>query len=434
MKRGEGARQDGGPETIGARQRVVMITSSYPRFAGDTVGTFLEPIAHGIAALGHDVHVVLPWHPLLTRPPREGRVWFHPFRYAPVRALNVFGYAAGLRADVRLRGAAVAAAPLASLAAWQTARRVARQVNATVVHAHWVVPCGVIAAAMGGSRPLVVSLHGSDVFVAERHPAIGLAARAAFRRCGRVTACSDDLRSRAIAMGAPAERTETIPYGVDAERFRPDEGARARQRARFGVADEPLLVAVGRLVRKKGFEYLIDAMPQLSQRWPRVRAIIGGGGDLDAELRARAAGRGVADRVVFPGVLTQDEVAELLAAADVVVVPSVRDDAGNVDGLPNVVMESLACGSALVATTAGGIPGVARDGENALLVRERDPEELARAIDELLSDASLRARIARTARQDARERHSWAGVARRFERAYAQAAWRAGRPEATVST
>ena len=86
------------------RHRVVMVASSYPRFPGDTVGTFMEPIAHGLAARGHDVHMVLPWHPEWTRGDREDGVTFHLFRYAPTASLNVFGYASALRADVALRG------------------------------------------------------------------------------------------------------------------------------------------------------------------------------------------------------------------------------------------------------------------------------------------------------------------------------------------
>ena len=95
-----------------------MVTTSYPRFPGDSVGTFMEPIAASVAARGHEVHVVAPWHPLVTRPSREGGVRFHFYRYAPLRSLNVFGYAAALRADVSLRGAAYVAAPLALAAGW----------------------------------------------------------------------------------------------------------------------------------------------------------------------------------------------------------------------------------------------------------------------------------------------------------------------------
>ena len=111
---------------------VVMVTTSFPRFPGDSVGTFMEPIAKSVAARGHQVHVVAPWHPLVTRGAVEDGVHFHFFKYAPVRSLNVFGYAAAMRADVSLRGAAYVAAPLAMAAGWRAARQVARAHGARV--------------------------------------------------------------------------------------------------------------------------------------------------------------------------------------------------------------------------------------------------------------------------------------------------------------
>ena len=193
------------------RHVVVMVTTSYPRFPGDSVGTFMEPIAKGVAARGHEVHVVAPWHPRIARGKVEDGVYFHFFRYAPLAALNVFGYAAGLRADVNLKSAAWMAAPFAIAAGWFKAMRVAQKRRATVMHGHWVVPGGVIAAAARPALPLVVSLHGSDVFVAERTPPARVAARQVFARAGFVTACSEDLARRAVGLGAPADRTEVVP-------------------------------------------------------------------------------------------------------------------------------------------------------------------------------------------------------------------------------
>lgn len=406
----------------GRRHTVVMVTSSYPRFAGDLAGTFVEPIAHGVAARGHTVHVVAPWHPRVERPGREGGVHFHFYRYAPARGLNVFGYAGALRADVSLRWAACAVTPLALTAAWTMTRRVAAASRATVVHAHWVIPSGAVAAAAAPGAPLVASLHGSDVFVAERYAAIRRAARYTFRRAGWVTACSEDLRTRAIRIGADRERSEVIPYGVDVARFRPDREARERLRRDHGLAsDAEVVLAAGRLVRKKGFEYLIDAVAALAPRRAALRLVLAGGGDLDAELRRRAAGHGIADRVIRLGAVSQSEVAEWLAAADVAAVPSVRDDAGNVDGLPNVVLEALASGTPVVATPAGGIATVAIDRRTALVVPERDPAALARALDELLSNPSLAAGLGRAARERMRATGTWNRVAERFERAYDRA-------------
>ncbi|MEW5984929.1 MAG: glycosyltransferase family 4 protein [Acidobacteriota bacterium] len=415
------------------RHIVVMLTTSYPRFAGDAIGTFMEPIAKGIAARGHRVHVVLPWHPRLTRSGVEEGVRFHTFRYAPHPSMNVFGYAGALRADVHLRQAAYFAAPFALFAAWRAARRVARDVGATLLHGHWLVPSGAVVSAAGLDLPSVISLHGSDVFVAERHALVRRAARFALRRADAVTACSRDLEDRAVALGGPADRIETIPYGVDSERFRPDPAARRRVRACLGLDTNDLVVfTAGRFVRKKGFEFLVDAVGLLARRWPTLRLLIAGGGDLEGELRLRARDRGVADRVHFVGVLDQSDVAAHLAAADLAVVPSVHDEAGNVDGLPNTVLEALASGTPVVASAVGGIPSVISDGRTGLLVAERDVPALAQAVEYLLGHPDVRVQLGLAAREEAVQARTWPRVAEQFERAYGRAACRARERHARV--
>jgi glycosyltransferase involved in cell wall biosynthesis len=287
-----------------------------------------------------------------------------------------------------------------------------------VLHAHWVIPSGFIAAFARGTRPLVVSLHGSDVFVAERSRMARAAARAAFGRAGWITACSHDLRGRAIALGAAAERVNVVPYGVDSARFQPDAAARVAVRAELGIGSRPLIVSAGRLVSKKGFEYLIDAAARLTDLDELVVAVAGDG-DLRDSLRARAAALG--PRVRFLGNRTQDDVARLCAAADVIAVPSVRDDAGNVDGLPNFALEALASGTPVVATRAGGLPQAVEDGHTGRLVAERDADALADAIRALLVDHDAARRMGDAARADVIARFGWDRTAASFEAAYERA-------------
>jgi phosphatidyl-myo-inositol dimannoside synthase len=404
-----------------ASNTVVMVASSYPRFRGDSVGSFMEPIAEGLAARGNEVHLVAPWHPRWNRPKVDGGVHFHLFRYAPTASLNTFGYAEGMRADIYLRRSAIAAAPLAMAAGWFKTLRVAQKKRATIIHAHWVIPCGVIGAAAAGAIPLVISLHGSDVYVAERHAVARLAARGAFHRARWVTACSDDLRSRALRLGADANRSTVIPYGVDSDQFKPDPADRRRGRERLGISEEtPLVFAVGRLVRKKGFEYLVDAAAILKRTHPNLRVVIAGEGDLDEPLRARAKAAGIAEHTQFLGVVPHHQIPTLLAAADVAVAPSIRDEAGNVDGLPNTVMEIMASATPLVATEAGGIGGIATDRQTARLVPERDAPALAMAIDQLLRDPSSRMAMGANARALVCRKHSWEHVTAQFEAVYAQ--------------
>ena len=402
-----------------ANRTVLMATSSYPRFTGDAIATFMKPIAHSVAARGYHVHVVAPWHPQWRREAPDGDVHVHLYRYAPTASLNVFGYAAALRADVQLRLSARLIAPVAMLAGCRAIRRVARRERASIIHAHWVIPSGVMTAAVAGRRPLVISLHGSDVFVAERHAIARQAAKAAFSRAAWVTACSEDLRHRALSLGAPPERTSVVPYGVDIEQFRPDAQARTKGRALLRVPDDvPVVFAFGRLVAKKGFAYLIAAVAVLRREYPTIRLVIAGSGDLEHALRTQAADLGMESHIQFLGVVPQHDIPMWLAASDVAAVPSTHDDAGNVDGLPNTVLEVMASATPIVATRAGGIGMVAVDGESARLVPERDPEALARAIADLLRQPARGAELGRRARDVVCRDYSWGRVADAFDLIY----------------
>jgi glycosyltransferase involved in cell wall biosynthesis len=154
---------------------------------------------------------------------------------------------------------------------------------------------------------------------------------------------------------------------------------------------------------------------------PTPVVAIAGSGDLADELRTRSREAGVASRIHFLGNVAQDDVAGWFAAADVVAVPSVRDDSGNVDGLPNTVLEALASATPVVATTAGGIASVIDDGKTGLLVPERDAASLAHALESLLKDPARRRAIGAAARAAIEAQFGWDAVARRFEAAYDRA-------------
>ncbi|MGB9723998.1 MAG: glycosyltransferase [Chloroflexia bacterium] len=404
--------------------KVGMVTSSYPKYPGEVTAPFIEEIAAGMAALGHEVHLLLPHHPDLRRGPVERGVHLHPYRYAPCRALAVWGYAESLAADVEVRGRTYLAAPLALSAGLLALLRLTRRERFDLLHAHWVIPNGPAAACAAGRRalPLVISLHGSDLYLPERQPWLRPLARWAFRRASAITACSTDLARRAIALGAPAGRLTVIPYGADPQTFHPaDPAERERLRAELGLSPgEPFLLAVGRLVRKKGFDILIRALPQVIQEVGPVRLVIAGRGDLQEELAALAGRLGVQDRVILAGAVERDRLPALFRSCDLLVVPSMHDERGNVDGLPNVVLEGMASGVAIVASEVAGIPQVISSEESGLLVPEQDPQALAAAIVRLLREPQLRARLGREARRRVEAELNWPAVARQFEQVYRQ--------------
>jgi glycosyltransferase involved in cell wall biosynthesis len=394
---------------------ILVVTSSYPKFPGDVTSPFIESICEALAERGHTLDVVLPHHPELRRP--AGRVRFFPYHYAPVDAWSAWGYAQSLDSDVSVRPIVYALLPLVALALRGELSRRLTAARYDVVHAHWVVPNAALAFGIVRAHgvPLVVSLHGSDVFLAERLAPARWLARQALGAAGAVSACSSDQRRRALALGAAPASLRTVPYGVDASEFAPS-AASAPLRERYGIAADALLVlGVGRLVEKKGFRILVEA----AARAHGVHLLLAGEGDQRDELVALARGLGAA--ITFAGALDRQAVRDAYAAADVVAVPSVIDRAGNVDGLPNTLLEALASGRAVVASAVAGIPDVVVHGENGVLVAPGDVSELALALERLAREPETRRRLGEAARIRAARELTWQRAAQSFEELFAQA-------------
>lgn len=405
--------------------RVLHLATTYPLHVGDSNAVFVENLVEALAERGHDIEVVLPWHPdlELERPGRLARL--HAFRYSPSARWHPWGYAQALTADRSLRWDAYIAAVTASLSAARTVRKLVRQSSIDLVHTHWLLPNGPISAVALGkdSCPNVISCHGSGVFLAERHRWAAAAARYALARAAGVTACSRDLATRASALG-PGPEVEWIPYGVDSARFAPAAGSR-REQVRARLADQhgldagaPWLFAVGRLVFKKGFDRLVAALPAIQRQASSTELVIAGEGPLHDDLLQQAGEAGVAGSLHLIGALPHETLADYYAAADIIAVPSVHGPAGNVDGLPNTFLEALASGTAVVASRVGGMPDVAEHGRTALLVEEGDVEALAVAVCDLLADPQRRRQVGSSAHDMARRELSWQHVAERFEKLY----------------
>ncbi len=398
-----------------------MLTSSYPKFRGDTTAPFIESIATHIAAQGVETHVVLPEHRELKRGAVQDGVHFHPYRYALKREWTLWGYAEALRADVKLKRGVYALAPFALASSFGKMMQLTAREKFDVLQAHWVLPNAPAAALVAQARrlPLVISMHGSDVFMAEKNRAFGAAARWSFQRAAWLTACSDELMQRALAIGADENKTELIPYGADAKAFHAQPADAQRVRAQLRLRDDDVMIlAVGRMVYKKGFEFLVAAMPKILKRAPNARLVLVGYGDLRDELETQARALGLNGEVTFAGRVRREEIPAYFWAADIVSVPSVRDAAGNVDGLPNVALEAMAAGKPIVASNIAGFPDVIRDGESGVLVPEKDATALADAIVELANDAPLRERLGAHARVQVHERLNWENVAKRFVAVY----------------
>jgi len=406
--------------------RVAVLAHSFPRFPGDTHGPFVQDLSEALARRGHEVWVLVPFDPELTEE-RDGPLTVRSFRYVWPDRLHMLGYSRTLRRDIGMKLWAYLESPLYFLAARRALERLVRREGIEMIHAHWILPNGYVASRVGRATgvPYAVTLHGSDVFMAERNPLFGAMARQALAGAAHVTSCSGELRTRLLRIGGEehGDKILLVPNGT--EPLSPAEsGAGSVSSGSLPVdlpADARAIVAVGRLVDKKGFTHLVDAVPRIVERVPEARVVIGGGGPLERPLRQQAERLGVGDRVLFTGALSHDRVLALLAAAEVVVMPSVRDPRGNVDGLPIVVLEAMAAGRPVVATDVSGIPMAIEHDRSGLLVPERDPGALADAVLALLDDPERARALGDRARERVRTELNWDAVAETHDRLYRRA-------------
>lgn len=403
---------------------LLFLTQTYPRFPEDTAGPFIRDIARGLVRGGDRVTVLAPHAAGVAERWDDGGVEVHTFRYAPER-FETLGYGRSLAADERVKGAAAAVTPLYVLGLWKAVRRLTWERRFDAVHAHWVVPNGVVAALATADLPLAIGLHGSDVFLAEK-PGVRKSVAWALSRCRLLTGCSPELVARVRALGKsgrggfPAERSRVIPYGVDPQVFSPDRSRRAIWRRELGIpAEAPLLLGVGRMATKKGFQVLLEILPLLLPAVPEAHVVLAGGGDRLEEFRAAAARW--PGRVHFPGSVLRDTLPDLYRAADVFVLPAVHDPAGNVDGLPNVILEAMASGLPVVATDVSGIPLAVVPDETGRLVPEGEGRSLLGALVPLLSDLPAARALGDAGRRKVLAELTWDAVAERYRAAYRHA-------------
>jgi phosphatidyl-myo-inositol dimannoside synthase len=287
------------------------------------------------------------------------------------------------------------------------------------VHLGNIRPCGyaVMMARRMRNFPYVVYVNGGDLLREERKVGEqGLKRWSARDILGQArgvvanSAWTAELARRVMRSSGVRVLPEVaaIDLGTDPAHFHPgrDRGALRRQ---LGIGDAPLLVTIARLVPHKGQDTVIDALAQLD---PAVHYLVVGDGEYRAAFAARAAERGVGDRVHFTGPLPDDLVAEAYATASVYVGMSRLDNGINVEGFGISFVEASASGVPVVAGDSGGVRSAVRDGETGLVIAPADPDLLAATVRGLLSNDPRRRAMGAAGRRAVEAHYNWDRVAR----------------------
>lgn len=385
--------------------RILTFSSLFPNATDKTFGVFIyQRMAHVHRRPGNHVCVVAPvpyfpswlritrWNTLGEIPRREeigGMTIYHP-RYLMLPRVSM--YVQGL---------------LIFLGSFLLVRKLHRQNSFDCIDAHYIYPDCFAAVIIGKLLllPVVASARGTDINLYPKFRGLRPMIRWTLKNtAGNIGVCRA-LADEMIALGAPSEKVTVIGNGVDLKRFHPVDRTEARRK--LEIPDYALVaVAVGALIPRKGFQFLIPAMALIAERFPKLRLYLVGKGD-QAELKALAQSQGIADRVFFAGSRPNEELNLWYSAADVSCLVSSRE------GWPNVVLESLACGTPVLATGLWGVPEILVSPELGIMVQQQI-SEIAGGLGRALTrpwDRNLIINYART--------RTWSVVAEEVEKYFA---------------
>ncbi len=393
---------------------ICLLTHTFPKYPDDTTAAFMHPLVLGMKAAGDNVTVLTPFHPELR--PSSFPYPVVAYKYIWPDSLHMLGYSQTLRGGMHLRIVSYLLAPFLVIAGIMALTRLTKRRKFDVVSVHWVIPNGVIASVVCKLRhiPFMVTLPGSDVYIAQQNTFFSRITRWAVQDAARVCADSPQYLRELKKIGAQMQKPIVMPYPVDVSVIRMRSSTRSVKKALSITQDAPIIVSVGRLIEKKGFHYVIHALPQILRKFPKTRYIIVGDGDMRDTLEKEAIKAGVIDHIHFVGNITRQDIGGFYSLADVIVVPSIKDREGNIDDRPVALIEAMACGRAVVVSKLPGNANTVEHGKSGILVPPKDPQAIAGAVISLLESRRSRNRLGRQARRVVAQRFRHTVIGRAY--------------------
>jgi glycosyltransferase involved in cell wall biosynthesis len=392
--------RDPGPLRIG------VITSTYPRSDEDYEVPWLRESVNRIAARGHELTVIAPSYSGLKSHMIDG-IEVRRFRYAPTR-LEKLTHGEGAPNKLKKNPFLKVLTLTYLLSGIWSVWRICREKRIDVLHVHWPFPHGLMALlpAWLGRVQIVSSCHGAEIALAARNR-LSTALLASCLRCSTAVTANSSHTANLIRKISGRD-AQVIPYGAT---VRIDQQPCSRSN------EVPLLLFSGRLIPRKGVNYLLKAIPLiLAER--QARLVITGDGYCRAEWEALSRGLGVADRVEFAGFVSNERLSELFRSCAIYVHPAIYDDRGDTEGLGVVLIEALRNSRPVVASEVGGIVDVIKDEETGLLVPEKDPAAIANAVLRLLDDSVLARRLGEQGNVYAAQFFDWDRITDQLEAVY----------------
>jgi glycosyltransferase involved in cell wall biosynthesis len=396
--------------------KVLILTTGYPRHREDFANIYLHRLAKSLLNKGLEVHVLAPHAGCLRRDEIIDGVYIHRFRYMCPEQLQTLAYLPGIPEKIKSLEGKVEVAPFTAFMIKAILEEVKKH-SIDIINAHWAIPPGLVATITKNvhKRPVLITLYGAELFpYLERKSSLTRwLIRYALCHADKIVGISD-VTCDAGRRISGREDLKILPDGIDTETFNPNINDSYEIKREYGLENYFIIFSSGRMVERKGFRYLVEAMPYILKELPMTKLIIGGDGPERRSLETLVKKLGIEGNVIFPGFIPNRDFPKYMRAADVFVLPSIVDDRGDTEGSATILLEAMACGTPVVGTMVGGIPYAVKDGMGGYLVEQKSPKQLAEKVVFLLSNEKTRITAGRVGREYVKKHFCWDKIAEEY--------------------
>ena len=399
-------------------KNILVTATTFPRWENDTEPDFVFVLSKLLASHGHKVVALVPHFHNAKRYEVMGNVKVYRFSYFFPPKMQKLCYEGGIFGNLKKYKITMIQLPLLIAFEFFNMARLIKKEKIDVVHAHWVLPQGFLAYLCKKmfKIPYIATAHAGDIFPL-KSSFFRFFSALAVKNSDFCTANSSYTKKemKAISMG---KDVKIIPMGVDLGEFS-QKNKNTGLRKKFGIKKE-FILSVGRLAEKKGIKYLIMAMERVAKKFPEAKLIIVGDGPERSNLEVLAKNLGLGKNIIFAGKISNRELPEFYATADLFVGPSIVTESGDTEGLGVVFLEALASGTCVIGSNVGGIPDIIEHNKAGILVRQKDAKQLSAAIIKLLLNEKLRKRLALNGQRKVKDLYSWDLIGSKFNELFSQ--------------
>lgn len=357
--------------------KIVILTHTFPRFFGDSSAPFMGVLAEALSRFAK-LYVLIPFDVKLTLP-TKARYRLLSFKYAFFQKMHLLGYSRTLQDDKRIGIKMLLLSPLYILLGSYALLRLIRKEKIDLISAHWIIPNGFISFIVSKicKIPYTVTIPGSDIYLASKSKLYFMMAKVAAEGASVVISDSRRYLNQLSNLKIIPKKTLVINYGVNPAKFKiREKNIKLMKKLRI-KKEETVLLSVGRIVQKKGFVYLIRAAAILKSRNICFKLIIIGDGNQKHKLIDEINKLKLNDLVILTGTIDYHMLSKYYNLADIFIMPSIKDDEGNIDASPVALMEAMLSGLMVVTTEETIDINLSKKNEFLKFTKERNPGQIA---------------------------------------------------------